>query len=66
MKLKMAIASLALSTATVSLAQPGGWFYLWKNTADGRTECSQTSLGPNWAKSAGPFEDADCKIPQKD
>ena len=57
-------ATTALLAAS-ALAQPGGDWYLWKETATGKTICYQSPVGPGWVRVGGPFEDPDCKVPQK-
>lgn len=41
-------------------AEPAPW-YKWRSKLDGYEICSQTSPGPGWEQSAGPYRDAHCK-----
>ncbi|NML61986.1 hypothetical protein HHL21_13035 [Massilia sp. RP-1-19] len=52
-------AALAASLAVVALAAPASWFQ-WRSKLDGKLVCSQTPLGPGWAKATGPYRDSHC------
>ncbi|MBE0548254.1 MAG: hypothetical protein IH627_11515 [Rubrivivax sp.] len=62
MKSKLALFVIAISLSWVAAAQPST-YYLWKNTVTGKTACEPESLGVNWIKVGGPFQDANCSIP---
>ena len=52
-----------LMLSGLSIAQPSTYF-LWKHKTSGQTLCNPDAPDANWIKSAGPFEDANCTIPQ--
>lgn len=65
MKRTLLLWALGSLVASAAIAQPGGDWVLWKQTATGKTTCNQSPIGPGWVKGAGPFEDPDCKVQQK-
>jgi hypothetical protein len=36
-------------------------YWTWQSKLDGKTACSQTPLGPGWAKLRGPYKDSRCE-----
>lgn len=65
MKKMLTLSTLVALMASGAWAQPGGDWYLWKQTSTGKTTCNQSPVGPGWERVGGPFEDPDCKVPQK-
>jgi hypothetical protein len=60
---KLALAAAGLLLCAVSLAQPSIYF-LWKNKA-GQTLCNPEAPDASWVKVGGPFQDANCSVPEK-
>jgi hypothetical protein len=52
---------LALACPAILSAAPAPW-YQWRSKATGALACSQTPLGPGWARFAGPYRDARCEF----
>jgi hypothetical protein len=51
----------ALACPAVLNAAPAPW-YQWRSKVTGDVACSQTPLGPGWARLAGPYRDARCEL----
>ena len=49
----------ALLLAMSLHAQPAPW-YRWTSQLDGRVVCLQTSPGPGWERSSGPYDNPAC------
>jgi hypothetical protein len=61
--LTLALAGPAVMTAT---AAPAPWYH-WVSKSTAERVCSQTPLGPGWARADGPYRDARCekRLPAK-
>lgn len=57
----LAVAMLGL-LAQDALAEPAA-YWRWRSTSNGQEFCTQTSPGPGWTRSAGPFRDLQCREP---
>lgn len=58
--LRHALAAATVLCATLAaLAQPAPW-YRWTSKVDGRSVCLQTTPGPGWDRSSGPYDNAAC------
>ncbi|MGG2419779.1 hypothetical protein ACQV9O_26835, partial [Ralstonia pseudosolanacearum] len=53
-----------LLAAKPAAAQPSDPFYLYYDSSSGTTVCAQYAQSSNWIQRAGPFVDADCKMPK--
>lgn len=60
-KIAVIALGLALASPIVLNAAPAPW-YQWRSKATGDLVCSQTPLGPGWARFSGPYRDARCEI----
>ncbi|ATE58832.1 hypothetical protein CCZ27_01655 [Thauera sinica] len=54
--------ALAIAATATALAAPAPW-HVWRSKLDGREICKQTSAGPGWEWSRGPFHDSRCRRP---
>jgi hypothetical protein len=61
MKLRLALAALALAATSLACAQPSD-YYVWKNKATGATMCEPDMPADKWTKESGPYEDSNCKF----
>jgi len=41
-------------------AKPAPW-WKWRSKVDGSLACAQTTLGPGWERSYGPYKDSRCE-----
>lgn len=68
MKLKLALAAMSVALSSLALsslatAQPSIYF-LWKHKTTGQTLCNPDAPDANWVKTGGPFQDANCTVPE--
>jgi hypothetical protein len=57
--LKLIAALSVLLLATQASANPAAW-YQWRSKLNGNLVCVQTSPGPGWEKTTGPYKDPHC------
>ncbi|MFA5170195.1 MAG: hypothetical protein WC426_01405 [Sulfuriferula sp.] len=57
---KLIAALFLILLASHAAANPAAW-YQWRSKLNGDLVCRQTSPGPGWEKTTGPYHDSHCE-----
>lgn len=55
-------AGLLAAVCLQAIAGPAPW-YRWRSKVENVVACAQTTLGPGWERTTGPYKDSRCEKP---